>query len=259
MDWLQPIAVSKFLLFTLVLARVSGLVVTAPIFGSVEVPAQVRALLALALAVLIMPTQWHVLVADPGNLLNYLLLLSGELVIGLVLGLGVMILFSGAQLAGEAFGRISGLMLADLFDPSLGVSVPVFSRLLFLLALTIFVTIGGHRVVMAGLLDTFATIPPGSGLAPVSLYGTIEELVTLSFVLGLRAAAPVVTALVLGTLVLGLVSRTIPQLNLLAVGLGLNSMLAFAAIFLTLGATAMVFQDQLEPALQIVLKALHGT
>ena len=184
MDWLQPIAVSKFLLFTLVLARVSGLVVTAPIFGSVEVPAQVRALLALALAVLIMPTQWHVLVADPGNLLNYLLLLSGELVIGLVLGLGVMILFSGAQLAGEAFGRISGLMLADLFDPSLGVSVPVFSRLLFLLALTIFVTIGGHRVVMAGLLDTFATIPPGSGLAPVSLYGTIEELVTLSFVLG---------------------------------------------------------------------------
>ena len=65
MDWLSEIDAQKFLLFTLVFTRVGGLVVTAPIFSTPEVPARVRALLAVALAVLVTPTQWNVAVADP--------------------------------------------------------------------------------------------------------------------------------------------------------------------------------------------------
>ena len=77
MDWLAQLDMDKFLLFTLVLTRVSGLTMTAPIYGSQEVPMQVRALLAFALAVLIVPTQWDVPLAYPGTMLNYLVFVGG--------------------------------------------------------------------------------------------------------------------------------------------------------------------------------------
>lgn len=258
MDWLHQLDLEKFLLFTLVLTRVSGLTMTAPIYGTNEVPMQVRALLAVALALLITPSQWDVAVEYPGSAINYLVFIGSELLVGLCLGLGIVILFSGAQLAGQMIGRIGGLMLADVFDPSTEASVPIFSRLLLLVTMAVFVCIGGHRLVMAGLLDTFQTIPPGSGALPQSIAETFVVLLAQSFSLGIRAAVPVVTALLLSTLVMGLISRTLPQLNILMVGFGLNAMLTFATFSLTLGAAAWVFQEQVEPALEILLDALHA-
>ena len=120
MDWLNQINVDKFIVFTLVLTRVSGLTMTAPIYGSKDVPARVRVLLALALAVLIMPSQWNVVVPYPGTTLNYLVIIGGELVVGTCLGLGIMFLFNGMELAGEIIGYVGGLMMAEAYDPSYG-------------------------------------------------------------------------------------------------------------------------------------------
>ncbi len=133
----------------------------------------------------------------------------------------------------------------------------MFGRMLFMIAMAVFVCIGGHRMVMAGLLDTFATIPPGSGAFPVSIAHTFTTLLQESFSLGIRAALPVVTALMLSLLVLGLIGRTLPQLNILVVGFGLNSMLTFAVLSLTIGGAAWAFQEQIEPTLNAVLQALH--
>lgn len=257
MHWLQQLDMEKFLLFTLVLTRVSGLTMTAPIYGTKDVPMQVRALLAVALALLITPSQWGVTVEYPGSTLNYLVFIGAELLVGLCLGLGVVILFSGVHLAGQMIGRIGGMMLADVFDPNLQASVPTISRLLFMVTMAVFVCIGGHRMVMAALLDTFQTIPPGSGAFPSSIAETFVVLLAESFSLGIRAAVPVVTALLLSTLVMGLISRTLPQLNILMVGFGMNSLLTFATFSLTLGAAAWAFQEQIEPALELLLEALH--
>ncbi len=265
MDWIARIDVSNFLIFTLVLTRVSGLMMTAPIYGTTEIPLQIRALLAFAVAVLITPSQWGIPLADPGSMLNYLVILAGELAIGLCLGLGITVLFSGIQLAGQMMGRIGGLMLADVFDPAMGTSVPLFSRMLFLVTMAVFVLIGGHRMVMAGLLDTFDTIPLGNRLVPIvvdesflsTLCETFVVLVSQSFALGIRAAAPVVTALLLSTLVMGLISRTLPQLNIMAVGFGMNSMLSFGLLSLSIGAAAWAFQDAVEPAVREILEAVE--
>jgi flagellar biosynthesis protein FliR len=247
----------KFILFTLVLARVAGLTITAPVYGTSEAPLRVRALLAAALAVLILPSQWHLNVACPNNVVYYLVLLGSEAIIGACLGLGVLILIHGMTLAGELVGQASGLTLSEIFDPALDENVPLFSRLLFLVSVCVFLCLGGHRMVMASLLDTFQTIPPGGGGIPDSLGKTFVILVTQSFSLGIRAAAPAVTALLLATLILGLVGRTLPQVNILSVGVGLNAMLAFAALGLTMGAVVWAFQDQIQPALETIFDALH--
>ena len=203
MDWLHQLDTEKFLLFTLVLTRVSGLMMTAPIYGTAEIPVQFRALLAFALALLIAPSQWHVHLADPSTTLMYLVLVGGELVIGACLGTGITILLSGIQMAGDLISRAGGLTVSDLFDPTFDTEVPLFSRLLFLVATAVFVCMGGHRVVMAGMLDTFAAMPPGSvaglldthaaaaaGQASLlqSLSETFVTLLAESFQLGIRAA-----------------------------------------------------------------------
>jgi len=258
MAWLSQFGLQQFLLFTLVLTRVSGLVMVAPIYGTPDIPVQVRALLAFALSLLIVPTQLGVYVADPGSLANYLVFVGSELLIGLTLGLGVVTLFSGIQLAGDAVGRVSGTMLADIYDPASGASVPLFSHLLFALTLAVFVCLGGHRIVMAGLLDTFQTIPPGSAAVPDSLTEMFVTLIQQSFALGLRAAAPVVTSLLLANLVLGLIGRTLPQLNILVLGFGLNALLTFGVLTLSLGAAVWVFQQQVEPMLEAVLESFRA-
>ena len=112
-------------------------------------------------------------------------------------------------------------------------------------------------MVMAALLDTFATIPPGSGVLPTTIAPAFNDLITQSFALGIRSAAPVLAAILLATLIMGLISRTMPQLNILAVGFGLNAMLTFGVLALTIGGSVYIYQDQVEPALEVMLEAIH--
>ncbi len=256
MEWLSHIPAQKVLLFTLVLARVSGLVVTAPAYGTAEVPAQARALLAVGLAALVTPGQWHVSLAPAESLVQWLVLIGAELLVGMALGLGVALLLSGADAAGQLVGQASGLMAAELFDPTQNENVALFSRLLFLTAVAIFVLLGGHRMVMAALLDTFRAMPPGTAAWRASLAETFVTLASQSLALGVRAAAPALAALLLANLVLGLIGRTLPQLNIFLVGFGLNAMLALGILALSLGAALWVFQDQVAPAIETVVTAL---
>ena len=250
---MMSFTLNQFLLFTLVLTRVSGLTMTAPVYGSGEVPARIRAFLAFALSLVITPTQLGAAVAFPANLVEYLVLIGGELLIGLTLGLGVQVLFVSAQVAGQLISQVSGVSLADVFNPALETEVPLFSQLLYVFTLTIFLVMGGHRLAMSGLLGTFASVPLGSGLIPASLAETFTTLLAQSVELGLRIAAPATTALLIATVVLGLIGRTLPQLNIMVLGFGINALATLAALSLSLGAIAWAFQQEIEPFLELVV------
>jgi flagellar biosynthesis protein FliR len=262
----------RLLLVVLVLARVAGLLLVAPVYVLKDAPLTVRTVLAVVLAMLIVPSQ-PTSAAPHGGMLICLAAGGGEFFIGVCLGLAVMTLLAGAQMAGELVSRVGGLTLSDVFDPIAGEDSPLGSRLMLLVCTAIFLLIGGHRVVMAGLLDSFHHIPPGGGLAVVIGHGdpgqvspvlpaivdTLVLLVNESFALAIRISVPVLAALTLATLVLGLLGRAVPQLNVLTVGFGLNSLLTFAVLWLSLGAAAWAFQRQIEPALQAVFATLHLT
>lgn len=236
------------LVFCLVLSRVSGLIAIAPIYGSRDVPVRVRGLLAVALALLIAPSQVR---HSPESLQtgsDFVIAAAAELVIGLVLGLGMLILLTGIQLAGQMISQLSGMALADVFQPGLDTRMPVISQLLVQVTLAIFLLVGGHRLVMAGLLETFGTVPPGSGMAYRPVVSAVTTLLAQSFILAVRAAAPAMTALLLATLLLGLVSRTMPQINILVVGFGINSMVTLVMILLSLATIAWTFSEVLVPA-----------
>ncbi len=249
----------QFLLFTLVLSRVSGLVMTAPVFGSRTLPVRVRALLSLALSLVLFPAEWSRHPVAATNLVEYGLHVGRELAVGVTLGLGVIVLLGGVQLAGQLISQISGMSLADVYNPAVDGNVPVFSEFLSWVTLSVFVCVGGHRLVIGALMETFAQLPPGTQFVSLSVLDTATLLMAQSFELGIRMAAPTVTAQLLATLVLGLVSRTLPQLNIMVLGFGFSSLATFGAIWFSLGAMAWAFQDEVEPMLASLVTVLSTT
>jgi flagellar biosynthetic protein FliR len=172
--------------------------------------------------------------------------------LGLVLGLGVMIFLSGIQLAGQIIGQLGGMSLAEVLNPDLDSDVPLISQVLNLFALAIFVTIGGHRLVLGGLLDTFIAMPAGTGTPLASFSETLVTLVAQSCELGIRVAAPCTVALLLSNIVLGLITRTLPQLNVLSFGFGIGALVSFSALSVSLGTMAWILQAELDQAWQLI-------
>jgi flagellar biosynthetic protein FliR len=242
----------------LVALRIAALVVFAPVFGPFAVPWRVRLLVALALTALIFPPEVARAVPVPQTLAPFLVAAVGELLVGFLLGLGVVALFSALQVAGQLIGQAGGLQVADAAGGGSDSAQPVFSRLFTCVATAVFLTIGGHRRALEALLDTFAWLPAGQGGVSRLPLESVTLLVTQSFVLGLRAAAPAVVALLLATLAIAVVARALPQLNVLAFGLGINALAAITAIGVSLPAACWLFQDQLGVVLDAAQAAIRS-
>jgi flagellar biosynthetic protein FliR len=244
------------MVFTLVLTRTSGLMMTAPIFGTQALPRRVRALLAVAMSLLVTPVFLNTSMPPIENLAEYGRLLANEALVGLLLGLGINILFSGIQVAGQIVSQLSGVSLADVFSPGFEEEVSIFSQLFYFLTLAVFVAVGGHRIVTEALLETFVALPPGRAALGAGFVEVLTNSITQAFALGIRAAAPLLTALLLSNLVLGLISRTLPQINVIAVGFGLNALLTMGLLFLSIGAAAWTFQDPTIDVMHRIQEAL---
>src|SRR5262245_61352994 len=114
---LETFLISRFMVFTLVLARTGTLLMTAPTFSTQACPRRVRALLAVARSLLVTPAFLNASMPPIQNTIEYGRLLASEALVGLLMGLGVTILFSGIQVAGQIVSQLSGLSLADVFNP----------------------------------------------------------------------------------------------------------------------------------------------
>jgi flagellar biosynthetic protein FliR len=243
----------QFLIFVLVLTRIGALVTALPFFGSQSVPMQVRALLAVALSVVITPLHWGLAPPHPANLLEFGVIIGREALLGLALGSAIMILLSGMQLAGQVISQMSGLSLADVVNPTFDMQVPIFSHLLELVAIAMFFLLGGDRQVMDALLGSFAWMPPGSGTLPAELTDVLSTIAAHSFDTGIRAAAPIMVAMLLAILIVALISRTLPQLNAMAIGMNFNALIVLAMLGLTLGSAAWVFQGATDDVTSLVI------
>lgn len=242
----------------LIFVRVAALMLIAPVLGPFELATRWRLAVAVALAVLLTPLAVGRVESPPSTLGAWLIVAGGEALVGLLLGLGVRIMFTGLQVAGGLISQMSGLQLAEVFNPAMGGNVPVFSQLLLLVATAVFLLIGGHRQMIEALLDSFASVPTGHATFSASAVQGVTTLVANSFALGLRAAVPAVVALLLATLIVGFIGRTLPQLNVMSLGFGINVMTALMAFGVSLGGACWLFQDALGPTIQTTLETLRS-
>ncbi|MCH2115153.1 MAG: flagellar biosynthetic protein FliR [Pirellulales bacterium] len=259
MSLLETLLINQFATFTLVLARVGALVMSAPLFGASVIPLHGRAFLVVAISLLVSPL---VAISPPADMTNILICgkyLASEALVGLLLGFGITLFLTGVQVTGQIISQLGGSAVAEIFDPTVDSNVSIYSQLFYFLALAMFVLLDGHRLVMDALLDTYHSIPPGRASLGDTYVEALTTLLSQSFLLGIRAAAPTMTALLLATLVLGLIGRTMPQINILAVGFGINSLLTMGCLFVSLGTVAWAFPQQMTAAIELLRGTLRNS
>lgn len=253
MDGLERELLQLGTVFALVLARVGAMVTTAPMLSDTSIPMRVKAWLAVSMAALVTPMALSASETAPpvvDSVVELGTLAAVEIIVGLALGLGLMVVLSGVQLTGQIVGQMSGMALAEGGQSAFGDASSIFGQVYYLVTMAVFVAAGGYQILINGLLDTFVTAPPGSGFAIDDLVMGFIGLLSVGFELGVRASAPLLLALFLATVVLGLISRTMPQINTMVVGFGINAMLLLAVMTASLGAVAYVFQAPLAMAVE---------
>ena len=237
--------------FALVLFRISGLMLTAPVYKSRVIPMRIRAALTLVTAAMIFPL---VGMQAPAELSLTAALVGGvgELMIGALIGLSLTVLLMGAEVGGLIVGRQAGVALANVFDPSSNQQGSVVGQVYTITFTLLFLAAGGHRAAMAALLDTFEVIPLLSFAFDEMFVLLLVEMLAAAFILGIRLAAPVLIALFLMGTALAFLSRTMPQFNILTVGFTLRLLLALAVAGLAIGACEDVLLDAIWDGVELV-------
>jgi flagellar biosynthetic protein FliR len=238
----------KLPVFALVTARLGGLLMFQPVFSALSVPIQLRVMLVLALGALMTPLV-HLPAAAPDRPLAIILALGAEVLLGLLLGLLTALCFVGLQMGGLLIAQESGLAFGQIVDPSSDEEETVVGVFYLQFALVVFLIVGGHRALLSACLDTFESIPLLS-CQPIRAVSAdlLCQALTLSGQLAFRVAGPALLALLLVNVALGFVSRTMPQLNILAVGFSIKGLLVFALMAASLPAAGAAFIDMLGTA-----------
>ena len=234
------------------LARVLALLVAAPPFNNPAVTVRVKLLLGLAITIAIAPTLQQIPVAEPASGMG-LLILAQQIVIGFAMGFSMRLVFSAVDMAGMMISNQMGLGFATAYDPASASQTPVISEFLGVLALLIFMAINGHLMVIATLGKSFAVLPIGAGAAASSTWLNIASAGGIIFSSGVLLALPLVVAMLITNIALGILVRVAPQLNLLAIGFPVTILLGFSSLLLSLSYLSMLIQQMFEFGLQSML------
>ncbi len=234
--------------FLLVLFRLTGIFIFGPVFGSSVIPMRAKVLLALVLAFCIYP------VIPPQvpvqlSLMTLAVAVGTELLIGLVIGYGASLPLVAMQIGGLMMGHQLGLGLAQVFNPEFNEQTEIMSQLLFFLALVAFLLLGGHHAMLVALVHSFESVPLGGYRMDGSVLDLVVGLLTATFELGIRVAAPLLCLVFLETIAMGFVARTVPQLNILSLGFPLRILLGF---LLVAGIVATMFDAVSEAIFQMM-------
>ncbi len=240
-------------IFTLVLIRISGILIFAPVLGSLVVPMRIKALLALVLTAAVFPAVlnagWLNIGVEPNNLFGLGLAVMTELLIGLSMGFALMLMFVGVQLGAEMISQQMALSLGQIIDPLTNVSTDVVSQFYLMLTTLIYVLMNGPVILIRALVDTFARIPLMEAQVQRNLVEIFTSILSSAFALGIRIAGPALAAIFLATLAMGFISRTMPQLNILAAGFPLRIGLALVLLIASLGSVCFLMQKEIETIL----------
>lgn len=214
------------------LARILSLIASAPVIGNPSVPASAKIGLGVLITVLVAP-----LVAAPAHVspasADGLLILAQQVLIGIAMGFAMQIVFHAAELAGEFIGLQMGLGFATLYDASVPGMIPVVGQFLGIAVSLAFLAVDGHLLLVGSLVQSFQALP----LAPLSAAPGLRAVAEWGgsiFSFGLALSLPLLAALLITNLALGVLTRAAPQLNVFAVGFPLTILIGFLGLTLAL-------------------------
>lgn len=246
MDIPLDIAVPQVIGFMLVVARLSGLFLIAPVFSSPMIPPRIKLMALLVLAATLTPIVATANPTVPTGILDLVLAVGTEAIVGLALGFSVSIVFSAIQVGASMIDSSIGFSMANIIDPLNNAQAAVLGSFYSLVATLCFLAVNGHHWMLAGFKRSFDTVPLGA--APDiqkmmdHLFTTFGQIFSMAF----QIAAPVLVALLLVDVVLGIVARVVPQMNVFFVGIPLKIGVGLAAVIISLPTFASFLEHRVD-------------
>jgi flagellar biosynthetic protein FliR len=247
---LATFSVLQVQLFGLVLSRVSAIFTMAPVFGSRTIPATVKIGLALLISVAIYPTLDLNGLELPVQIIPFALMVLKEFAIGMIIGFLITMIMNAAFLAGQMVDTQMGFGIANIVDPITGAQIPLIGQFQYVLALTLFLALNAHRILLGTLMESFRIVPltMASYARSIPFTAYVIKLSSEMWVLALKIAAPALAVLFLSTVALGIVARTVPQMNVFIVGfplqIGIGLFMVMEALPMTVIVLSRVFDDE---------------
>ena len=241
------------LLFAMV--RIGAAFVAAPVFSAVAIPLPARIALTGAIGVLVMNVA-HI--APPAEIFSLatFLAIAAEALIGLAMGFVLQVAFAAPMVASEVISMSMGLGFANAVDPASGHATPAIGTFLSLMLTLIFLALDGHLVLVDLVVRSYQVMPPGAWIAPERLLG-IAMFGGYTFLAGLLLSLPIGFLLLCLNLIVGMLSRAAPALNLFAVGLPASLLFGVVALLLALPAMGdylvVIIREALAMMPQLVL------
>ena len=247
-----------FQLFLLVMVRVSGLLISAPILGSANFPMLPKAGLAGLMAVIITPTIARLGMVIPEEPLAFALVAASEFLIGIAMGFVMSLVFTAIQVGGQIMDMQSGFGMMNVFNPAMETQFPIFGFFLFILATLYFLVLSLHHVMIRALVASFESIPIGGFVYRPGLLWEVSTWGRGLFIDGLMIAAPVAAAMLLAYASMGLLGRVVPQIHLFVVGFPITIATALIVVAGSIGVYMRILDGMFFRMFQNVETLLRG-
>ena len=238
--------------FLLIFIRVGVILFILPFFNSRTIPTLSKVGLTFIITMLIYPVIAKQPTAFPTTVLGVAHLITGELVVGMILGLVVQVFFEGVRIMGQLVGFQTGFAITNILDPQSGTQVSILSNMAYLMAMVLFLILNGHHILLNALRESFDIIRVGGlSLNRLILPELVKHMGEM-FVVGIKLGAPAITALIITKVVFGLITKLIPQMNIMIVAFPLQIVvgLLFFGISLRL---LLIFMEKFLASLDTVL------
>jgi flagellar biosynthesis protein FliR len=239
--------------FLLVLCRVGGLFVLAPVFSVNMIPMRIKLMLAMAISLAIMPLAIHgqTVPTDAGQIVGLML---KEIVVGLAFALPMALVTAAVQAGASILDTLIGFSFASILDPVNNQQTAVIGQFYSLFAMMVLLMTGGDHIMIEGMAASYHALPitayPDIGAVTAGMLNVLAQV----FAIGLEIAAPALVALMITDAAIGLVSRAVPQMNVFVVGLPAKILVGMTVI----AATLPFVSDQIQSTLQqSVVQALN--
>lgn len=245
------------LAFLILSLRIGAFLLAAPFFGSRMIPLPVRIVFAASIAAFLIG-RVEVPAIEVLTTVRVLPVIAQELALGLSAGLLLTILFSAVALAGEKVAATAGLSFASQVDPNSGGQMPLVSQIFTLFLTVVFLSINGHLVAFAILIESYSFAPIGAGIDYGALFQISELAGATMFATAAHLMLPIVTVLFLVNITIGVITRSAPTLNLFSFGFPITLIAVFLLLFLSAGPLGYAFQDLVASALEDLGDLLRG-
>ncbi len=229
--------------FVLVLLRVSAMITVIPVISENTVPLRVKAGLSILISLIVFPLVSSQMPPTKNfHFLELIFLMIGEVLIGVTIGFVSRLVFAAIQMAGDIIGFQMGFAVANVIDPMSAQMVSIITQLQYLIAMLIFLTVNAHHLFFQAIVQSYVLIAPLSFHFSGQLMQFIFDVSREMFVIALKIAAPIMAVMLFTNVALGVVARTVPQMNIFIVGFPLQ--ISLGLIFLGLTAPLFVRMTQ---------------